>query len=267
MNLGQVKLLIILICLTLTLCGCADLKNKGMEQVVPTDFIIPKNIGEVLKIPETDVISYFQNYREDFEILGKYLLENESDFQTRPVILFQGYDIDKIQDSDSQQISERLFQEGMVKRISSLNDAPSKSIDFLFEYEDNLYQQGITYLSLEEMAKGDPSKYSYVKEYKSLGGGWYYYVFHYDKVKDEDDFRNLAWSKISEEEQSTVIVPKEQVKVILESGKNVGRWIDDRTLDIVVSVQLNTELDGLLGPITMYFDPLTKDLIGYDLRY
>ena len=77
MNLGQVKLLIILICLTLTLCGCADLKNKAMEQVVPTDFIIPINIGEVLKIPETDVINYFQNYREDFKILGKYLLEND----------------------------------------------------------------------------------------------------------------------------------------------------------------------------------------------
>src|SRR5690606_24141144 len=107
-----------------------------------------------------------------------------------------------------------------------------------FEFEDNLYQQGITYLSLEKMAKGDPSKFSYVKQYKSLGGGWYYYVFHFDKVKDEEDFRNLAWSKLSEEEQSTVIVPKEKIKVILESGKNVGRWIDDRKLDIVVSVQL-----------------------------
>lgn len=267
MNLWPVKFISILICFALVLCGCAGLKSKGTEHAEVSDFIIPLNVSEVLKRPETEVIKYFQNRRDDFDILGNYLLENEKVFQTRPVILHQDYAIEKIQDSNIQQIAQTLFQEGIVKRISSLNDNPSKSIDFLFDSEDNLYQQGITYLSLAEMAKGNPSKFSYVNEYKNLGGGWYYYVFHYDKLINEDEFRNLAWNVISEKERSTLTTPKEKAIVTLESGKNVGNWIDDRKLDVVISVQFNTEMNGLLGPITMFFDPMTKDLIGFNLRF
>ncbi|WP_169090778.1 hypothetical protein [Paenibacillus sp. PL91] len=267
MNLWPVKFISILICFALAVCGCAGLKSKGTEHAEASDFIIPLNVSEVLKHPETEVIKYFQNRREDFDILGSYLLENERVFQTRPVILQQDYAIEKIQDPDSQQFAKTLFQEGIVKRISSLNDNPSKSIDFLFDAEDNLYRQGITYLSLPEMAKGDPSKFSYVNDYKNLGGGWYYYVFHYDKLKNEDEFRKLAWAKISEKERSTLTTPKEKAIVTLESGKNVGNWIDDRKLDVVVSVQFDTEMNGQLGPITMFFDPMTKVLIGGNPRF
>ncbi|MEK5034310.1 hypothetical protein MKY96_22880 [Paenibacillus sp. FSL R7-0302] len=267
MNLRPMKFISVLICFALTVCGCAGLKSKGTEHVTASDFIIPLNVSEMLKRPETGVIKYFQNRREDFEILGSYLLENEKVFQTRPVILQQNYSIENIQDPEIQEIAQTLFQEGIVKRISSLNDAPSKSIDFLFDAEDNLYQQGITYLSLPEMAKGDPSKFSYVNDYKNLGGGWYYYVFHYDKLKNEDEFRNLAWAQISEKERSTLTTQKEKAIVILESGKNVGYWIDDRKSEVVVSVQLDTEMNGPLGPITMFFDPMTKDLIGGNLRF
>lgn len=256
MNLRPIKFISVLICLALTVCGCAGLKSKGTEHVTASDFIISLNVSEVLKRPETGVIKYFQNRREDFDILGRYLLENEKVFQTRPVILQQDYSIENIQDPEIQQIAQTLFREGIVKRISSLNDA-----------EDNLYQQGITYLSLPEMAKGDPSKFSYVNDYKNLGGGWYYYVFHYDKLKNEDEFRNLAWAQISEKERSTLTTPKEKAIVILESGKNVGYWMDDRKLDVVVSVQFDTEMNGQLGPITMFFDPMTKDLIGGNLRF
>ncbi|WP_342477055.1 hypothetical protein NYE24_26460 [Paenibacillus sp. FSL H7-0350] len=267
MKLWPMKFISVLTCFALTVCGCAGMKSKGTEHVTASDFIIPLNVSEVLKRPETGVIEYFQNRREDFDILGGYLLENEKVFQTRPVILQQDYSIENIQDPEIQQIAQTLFQEGVVKRISSLNDDPSKSIDFLCNAEDNLYQQGITYISLPEMAKGDPSKFSYVNDYKNLGGGWYYYVFHYDKLKNEDEFRNLAWAQISEKERSTLTTPKEKAKVILESGKNVGYWMDDRKLDVVVSVQFDTEMNGLLGPITMFFDPMTKDLIGGNPRF
>ncbi|ETT45578.1 hypothetical protein C162_20936 [Paenibacillus sp. FSL R7-269] len=267
MKLWPMKFISVLTCFALTVCGCAGMKSKGTEHVTASDFIIPLNVSEVLKRPETGVIEYFQNRREDFDILGGYLLENEKVFQTRPVILQQDYSIENIQDPEIQQIAQTLFQEGVVKRISSLNDDPSKSIDFLCNAEDNLYQQGITYISLPEMAKGDPSKFSYVNDYKNLGGGWYYYVFHYDKLKNEDEFRNLAWAQISEKERSTLTTPKEKAKVILESAKNVGYWIEDRKSDVVVSVQFDTEMNGPLGPITMFFDPMTKDLIGGNPRF
>jgi len=267
MNLKPLKFLSIFISLALVVCGCAGLRSKGTEQVVASDFIIPLNVSEVLKLSETDVINYFQNRREEFDILGSYLLENEKVFQTRPVIIHQDYHIENIQDAIIKQFVEGLFQEGLVKNISSLNDNPNKSIDILFDAEENIYRQGITYLSLPEKAKGNPSIFSYVNEYKDLGDGWYYYVFHYDKIKNEDEFRNIAWTIISEQQRSTITTSKEKSKVTLESGKNVGIWKDDRRLDIVVSVQFNTEMDGLLGPITLFFDPITKEIVGGSLRY
>ncbi|QGQ97668.1 hypothetical protein EHS13_23640 [Paenibacillus psychroresistens] len=71
--------------------------------------------------------------------MGGYMLENEGVFQTRPVILHQGYAIDKIQDPAVQQLAQRLFQDGVVKMVSSLNDNPSKRVDILVDDEYGLY--------------------------------------------------------------------------------------------------------------------------------
>lgn len=262
----SVKFISMLIVCALSVCGCAGLTSKGTEHAEVSDFIIPLNVNEVFKHTESEAIQYFQSRREDFELVGNYLLDNEQLFQTRPVIIQQDDTIETIQDPDIQRIARTLLQEGVVMGISSLNDDPSKSIDFVYDADYNLIRQGITYLSLPEMANGDPSKFSYVHDYKNLGDNWYYYEFHYDKVKNEDEFRELAWAQISEKARSTLTTPKEKALVILESGNNVGIWKDDRRLDVVVSVQFDTELNGLLGPITMFFDPTTKELIGGNPR-
>ena len=60
---------------------------------------------------------------------------------------------------------------------------------------------------------------------------------------------------------------KEKAIVTLEAGANVGQWIDNMQPEVVVSVRFNTEMDGLLGPITMFFDPSTKELVGSNPRY
>lgn len=267
MKLWPVKIISILISVGLVISGCAGWKSKSTEQLEVSDLLIPLNVSEVLKRTEIEVVEYFQYRRAEFELLGSYLLENERVFQTRPIILQQEDSVEKIQDPDLQQFAQTLFREGVVRTIFSLNDDPSKSIDLLFDTEESLYRQGIMYLSLPDMTEGDPSKLSYVQDYKELGGGWYYYVFHYDKLQNEEEFRNLAWAKLSEAERNTVTTPKEKALVALEAGKNVGYWIEDRKMDIVVSVQFNTEMDGMLGPITMYFDPMTQDLVGGNLRY
>lgn len=266
MNLWPVKIIPILICFVFVASGCQDLGTK--ENVTTTDLIIPLNITEILTHPEAEVIEYFQERRKGFETLGGYMLENEPVFETRPVILLQDGAIDQIKDSAIRLFAERLFTEGMVKGISSLNDNPSKHIDIVIDSDYGLYQQGITYLSLPEMLEKDPTIFSYVKDYKDLGDGWYYYVYHYDTVKEADQYRELALDILDEQTKSTLNTPKEKAIVTLEAGANVGYWIDNRKkLEVVVSVQFNTELDGLLGPLTMFFDPMTKEWVGGALRF
>lgn len=259
-----VRIIPFLIWLVLATSGCGD--SGSTDQFKTSDLIIPVNINEVLKHSEAEILEYFHENRQDFETLGSYMLENERIFQTRPVILQDGT-VDKIQHPTIQLFAERLFKEGMVKVISSLNDSPSKQIDIVIESQYGLYQQGITYYSLPELLKNDPAIFSYIKEYKDLGGGWYYYVYHYDKIKEEDQYRELAWGQLSEQSKGTLSTPKEKAIVTLEAGDNVGHWIDNREAEIVVSVKFNTKVDGLVGPIVMFFDPLTKELVGYALRY
>lgn len=261
----SIRIIPILIGFVFVMSGCKDSGSTG--HIEASDLIIPVNITEVLKHPETEVLAYFQERREDFEALGAYMLENERVFQTRPVILLQDDAIDKIQDPAIQLFTQRLFKEGTVKVVSSLNDDPSKQIDILIDSDHGLYRQGITYFSLPEMLASDPSIFSYVKDYKDLGDGWYYYVYHYDQVKEEEQYRELAWGHLSDQTRSTLSTPKENAIVTLEAGDNVGHWIDTRKPEMVVSVQFNTEMDGLLGPITMFFDPVTKELVGSAPRF
>lgn len=267
MKLWSVRIIPILMCFALAISGCEDLGRTSIKHVETNDLIIPVNITEVLKHSEAEVIEYFQERREDLEALGGYMLENERVFQTRPVILHSDSAIDTIQDPNIQLFAQRLFQEGMVKRISSLNDDPSKQIDILIDDLHGLYQQGITYLSLPELLENDPSILSYVKDYKDLGGGWYYYVYHYDRIKEEDQYRDLAWDYLDDKTRNTLTTSKEKAIVTLEARANVGQWIDNMQPEVVVSVRFNTEMDGLLGPITMFFDPSTKELVGSNPRY
>ncbi|SFB03120.1 hypothetical protein SAMN05216312_10372 [Cohnella sp. OV330] len=213
------------------------------------------------------MLKYFQERRENLENLGNYMLENESVFRTRPVILHQDHAVDKIQDPVIQSFAHRLFQESVIKQISSSNDDPTKTVDILIDDEPGLFRQGIAYFSSPELLENDPSKFSYVKDYTDLGGNWYYFVYHYDEVKEEDRYREIAWGLLSDEERKTLTTPREKAIVVLEAGENVTHWIENKTLEVVISVQFSTDRDGLLGPITMYFDPMTKELVGGALRF
>lgn len=65
--------------------------------------------------------------------------------------------------------------------------------------------------------------------------------------------------KLSHDWQDAIITLTDWESVGLKTGKT--------KYEFVVSVCFNTELDGLLGPVVMVFDPETKELIGYELRY
>jgi hypothetical protein len=260
-----ISFMLILVCTALMTSGCAGLSN-GNKQVNMSDLIIPLNMSEVLKRPETEVIAYFQDRRDNFESLGNYMLENERLFQARPVILHPDSAIAIIQDPAIREFVQQVFQEGVVMMISSLNDDPNKRVDIWIDSQRGLFRQGVTYVSRPEMNHGYSSILNYVENYKDLGDGWYYYVYHYDSIHEEELYRELAWNKLSDKERSTLTFPKEEAIVALETGATVGIWIDDRRLDVVVSVEFRTESDGILGPIKAFFDPLTKELVGGNPR-
>ncbi len=257
-----IRFMLFLVCTALMTGGCAGSLSNGNKQVNVNDLIIPLNVSEVLKRPESEVLEYFQDRRDNFVSLGNYMLANERLFQARPVILHQAFDFAVIEDHAIAEFARQVFHDGVAMRISSLNDDPSKRVDIWIDSEHGLFRQGITYVSLAEMNQGEPSILNYVENYKDLGGGWYYYVYYYDRLLGEERFRELAWRALSEEERSTVTIPVEQAVVTLEDGANVGRLSEDDKLDIVAAVTFHTELDGLLGPIKLYMDPMSKKVVG-----
>jgi len=228
--------------------------------------IVEVNEKDLVKVSEDEILEYFSQKKNDFIALANYLLENELEFGTRPVIISKDQGIEKIQNQSIKMNAELLIQQGMVKNINLLNDE-IKDVHFLIDNEYGVFEQGIRYVSDRKIIDEDKTKYNYVKHYEDLGNGWFYFLHHYNKIKDEESFRKNAWSKLSEEERKSVVKESNKAIVILEEGKNVGYKLDKKERKFVVSVQYNTNVDGLLGPIIMYFDPSTKELVGYNLRF
>lgn len=249
--------------------GCQSSESNdtfGNRSSGENNMIIEVNEKDLVKVSEDQVLEYFNEKKNDFIALANYLLENESEFGTRPVIISKNQETNKIQDQTIKKIAELFIQQGMVKNITSLNDE-IKDVHFLIENENGVFEQGIRYVSDRKIIDEDKTKYNYVKRYEDLGNGWFYFLHHYNKIKDEDSFRNNAWNKLSEEEKKSVVNESNKAIVTLEDGKNVGYKLDKKERKFVISVQYNTNVDGLLGPIIMYFDPSTKELVGYNLRF
>lgn len=249
--------------------GCESLESKdtiGNGSSKENDMIIEVNEKDLVKVSEDEVLEYFNEKKNDFISLANYLLGNEREFGTRPVIISRDEGIEKIQDQSIKKIAELFIQQGMIKNVDSLNDE-IKDVHFLIDNEYGMFEQGVRYVSDRKIIDEDKTKYNHVKRYKDLGNGWFYFVHHYNKIKEEENFRKIAWGKLSEGEKKSVVIESNKAIVTLEDGKNIGYKLDKKDHKFVVSVQYNTNADGLLGPIIMYFDPSTKELAGYNLRF
>jgi len=58
--------------------------------------------------------------------------------------------------------------------------------------------------------------------------------------------------------------------LVVPLNKSAGPKINKKNnsrLKFVISVCFNTDIDGLWGPIIVYFDPSTKEVLGGGLRY
>lgn len=256
----------ILVLLALLTGACSNRTDASLEAA---DFIIPIDIADIVKRSEAESAAYFEERRADFEALAEYLLASEAVFQTRPVILHREHAVELIEDPALQAFARAVFDDGIVQNITSLNDNPAKRVNLLIDYVHGVYRQGIAYLSLPEMTEEQYPALNYVQSYTDLGGGWYYYVHHYDNIKDADRYRELGWELLSDGDRAKLRYPKDQAVVTLEPGTNVGYWLEEdrRKPELVAAVEFNTEQDGLLGPIKLYFDPTTGELLGSAPRY
>lgn len=262
------KKYIVLVSIILLFTSGIFIYNSYKAQITESDIIIEVNKDSITKTSEESVLSFYEENRDDLKKVANYLLANEKLFKTRPVIINEqnSMDIEKITDGDIKKLTSKLLKEGTIKQVSSLNDN-IKNVHFLVNSEYGIYEQGIRYVSDKQIITKDKTKYNYVKYYKDLSNGWFYYLHYYNGIKDAEVFRKIAWDIMSENEKKSVINDWHKAIVMLEDWNSVGYKKDNKERKFVVSVCFNTDVDGLLGPIIVYLDPSTKEVVGGGLRY
>ncbi len=84
--------------------------------------------------------------------------------------------------------------------------------------------------------------------------------------KEYMEFRQVAWESLSENTKDTVIGDWQKAEVIEVSPDDVPQHIKLEKNQKVVKVVFNTEQDLSLGPIGLYIDRSSKEIIGADAR-
>ncbi|HHW36477.1 MAG TPA: hypothetical protein GXX18_04190, partial [Bacillales bacterium] len=84
--------------------------------------------------------------------------------------------------------------------------------------------------------------------------------------KEYMEFQQVAWQSLSENEKDTVIGDWQNAEVIEVSPADVPQHIKPEKNQKVVKVVFHTEQDSLLGPIGLYIDRSSKEIIGPDIR-
>lgn len=80
--------------------------------------------------------------------------------------------------------------------------------------------------------------------------------------------REIAWIQLSQGEKESVTGDWKNAKVTIVQWDEVPlkkTSVKPESLSIY-KVTFNTNKDALLGPIGIYFNPETKEIVGYDVR-
>lgn len=249
MQCGKISAVLLLLLLVLLIASCSG-SPKASNLIVGVDE------ASLVRIPEEEAVAFYELSSSGMHVLAEYLLDNEIQFGTRPVVLSKDNYAELLTEKTIRDIVDVYLSEGHFISISSLNDDPDKSVRFVVGKEQDVYEQGIFYTSDGDIDKNDPTVYNDVKRYVKLDDGWYYYVYHYDSVKDAEKYRKQIWDRFDEKTRASITTDWNKALVTLK----------DRNGKLVVSVCFHTEQDGLLGPITVYIDPVTGEFLGGEPR-
>jgi hypothetical protein len=78
--------------------------------------------------------------------------------------------------------------------------------------------------------------------------------------------REIAWNQLSQEEKSSVMGDWKNAAVTIVQRDEVPIKKTSIKPESIYKVTFHTNKDELLGPIGIYFDPETKEIIAYDIR-
>ena len=83
------------------------------------------------------------------------------------------------------------------------------------------------------------------------------------------DFRKVAWGLLSEEERATVIGDPAEAQVTIVRWEEIPlkKSHEKPSPESIYKVTFETTEDAFVGPIVLYFDPVTKELLGRDGRH
>ena len=255
----------------LIILGVIVCNNRPVRQLTDeNEIIVQADMENKMKPSENAVLGYFGKNKSDLKNLADYLLKNN---YYSPISMEERSFYIKLPESAVEMI-ERMFRLSAIKKVqlleySTLARSPEYSdrrvVVFQADSKHGSYEQGIIYDNESRKLTGS-KKYNYIETYKDLGGGWTYYLYYYNRIKDEDTFRELAWNQLSNVDKETVKHDWREAAVSLAEWNSVGIKTDGLNRKLVVSVTFNTDRDGLLGPIVLYFDPYTKKAAGYAIR-
>lgn len=85
-------------------------------------------------------------------------------------------------------------------------------------------------------------------------------------LETASSLRELAWIQLSNEEKTSVTGDWKEAKVTIVQWDEVPLKKTSVKPESIYKVTFNTNLDELLGPIGIYFDTATKEIVGYDAR-
>lgn len=251
--------------------GCAS----GPVQLKPADLIVPLDHEDKIQAVDKQIKAYFQENQASFEKLATYLTTVETKFGTRPVplSLTTTQYIDKISDDSIGQMVTVMLDEAEVQAIIAGLDGDA-DIRFIFAADEAAgdYQQSLNYVGplsagTFDANTADQSEYNLIRRYEKLQDNWFICLYDLAEIKNAQDYRQAAWDYLGEAGQKEITSDWRQARVTLADWDQVGQKIDDSSRDFVVRVQFRTDQDGLLGPITLYLDPVTRKIVGTELRF
>jgi hypothetical protein len=84
----------------------------------------------------------------------------------------------------------------------------------------------------------------------------------------EEDLRQVIWDKLSQESKAEIIGTWKDAKMEKVIGNKQRSYLKDERYDgkELFYIVFSTKRDNLLGPIGVFVNPETKEIVGGDLR-
>lgn len=254
--------------------GMTTEEDRTIRRGLAKKYLVEGDFSESISSYEVRIREVFNKNKDSLNKLVVYASEHQEDYEGTFLSIGASNAEEKIRDTElSKDISRLIKEEGIVS-ITASRDKDSKVYTVSLRFETNMEGFIARLVYLNEKVNNpevDVEIYSYTRGEKELSGYWYYEYICKNNIKDENEYKKIALDSISEEEKAYIsdryservdlVDPEEAIK------KVAIKKLDKEERQLVVSVYFITEKDGKMGGITVFLDPDTKEVVGYDSRW